>query len=446
MKRNAESPDGKCAKRKKAPRNTPSINLNYPYQTASNETIGGINPPFLDPNGPLVDNGDQLLLKTKPPIAILNKAVGIKIDNSLHVDENNQLGINVDCEGPLDILENGLNIKTDNSLWVDDWELGVQIAAQQPVSIEPEGITVHVDDTLLIEENTETGKHEIGVHLNLDGPITADAAGVDLEYDSSTLQVTNISGNNALGVKIKQDNPITKDKDGIFLLFNSSDFKDDSGQGLSLKQPMNYLSPYCWYEAGNSDLVSSTLYIRTSGTTNWNTGYHLLLTNSCGLINGMIHLRLDRSTFSNPGPQTETNKVMFTLALNITGEGYNPSNMSGGKAYPLSSMINTFKPNPRAVEKSGIVFPSGRDWYEAYNTYGPQLTFIPKGLNDAGFGVSYWSYWVAKASNNTNYLIVMNFYLDKTAGSSWFQTGRVQGIMDTGELYFNYQGSMPQLQ
>lgn len=446
-KRSTESPQKECPKRKKIKKNTPSINLNYPYKSSAAESSSaGINPPFLDPNGPLFDNGDQLVINTKAPISILNRAIGIKTDNTLSINDNDQLSVNVDCEGPLEITESGLNLKYDESLRVDDdWELGINVPQDQPFEIARNGLNIRLDDTLLIDRDESTGKYELGVSLNHSGPITADSEGIDLEYDTSTLKVQNIQGNNALGVKLKDNNPISRDRDGIFLLYNTNDFQDDNTHGLSLKYSMQYLSPYSWYEAGNADLVSGTMYIRTSGTTNWSTAYHLLLANSCGLINGMMHLRLDRSKFYNAGQQTELNKVQFTLVINVSGKGYNPSNMTAGTAHPVNSMLETFNPNPRATQLSQVVFPVGRDWYEPAAGNGTQFTFVPKGLNGAGFGTSMWSFWVAKAKDDTNYVIVMSFDLSKTAGDTWFQPGYIQGIMDSGELYFNYQGSMPLL-
>nr|WJJ54621.1 MAG: fiber protein [Otus scops adenovirus] len=209
-----------------------------------------INPPFLDPSGPLYGMNGKLYIRLRPPIAEINKAVGLRTDGSLRVnnsgqlglnvqtgagigsnadglsvlvdgksigfDTNGQLQVNVEPQGPLEITSEGLDIKVDNTtIEVDSWELSVKLDPDEPIDAGPNGMKLNIDDTLLIAPHDTTGVMELGVHLNPKGPVTADENGIDLEIDPNTLKNVTADDNTTLTVKLSPQGGITSSENGI---------------------------------------------------------------------------------------------------------------------------------------------------------------------------------------------------------------------------------------
>lgn len=421
-------------------RNTSSeLDLNYPFWFKGKDP--DINPPFIDPEGPLFVNDGQLSLQTTRPIAVINKGVGILTDHSLTVNNQNALSVNIDPEGPLHVSEDGIDLKYNTTLEATDWELGVKIGPEEPIDYNEQGLYLKVDDTLLVEQN------ELGVHLNPDGPVTADTNGIDLEIDSS-LTIVTIHNEKALSVKVKANNPLSKDNDGLFLLYNNNDFNDNGQRGLSLKYPINYLSPYCYIESGNKDLSSSSIKVMTLSQTVWNMQYYMMLTNSSGIVNGMIILRLDRSSITTPGTGPSDNPgLRFTVIINPTGSGYNPSEFPSVSAQPTESLNSSFVPRIMPTETAVVPSNDANQWYERCFTIGSEVTFYPIGDSATQYVASYCCTWPAKAKTDQTPIVVMSFDCRFRSGTGldWYTEGSQRGLFNSGEIYFNYHGSLPEL-
>ena len=203
------------------------LNLVYPFWLQNSTSGGGgggsggnpsLNPPFIDPNGPLYVQNSLLYVKTTAPIEVENKSLALAYNSSLGVDAQNQLQVKVDTEGPIRISPDGLDIAVDPStLEVDDeWELAVKLDPNGPLTASSAGININVDDTLLIEDDDANQAKELGVHLNPNGPITADQDGLDLEIDSQTMVVKNSgTSGGVLGVLLKPSGGLQSSIQGI---------------------------------------------------------------------------------------------------------------------------------------------------------------------------------------------------------------------------------------
>lgn len=203
------------------------LDLVYPFWLQNSSSGGGgggsggnpsLNPPFIDPNGPLYVQNSLLYVKTTAPVEVQNNSLMLAYDSSLGLNTRNQLQVKVDSEGPVRISEDGLDIAADPStLEVDDeWELAVKLDPSGPLTASSAGISINVDDTLLIEDDDANQAKELGVHLNPNGPITADQDGLDLEIDSQTMVVKNSgTSGGVLGVLLKPSGGLQSSIQGI---------------------------------------------------------------------------------------------------------------------------------------------------------------------------------------------------------------------------------------
>ncbi|WPS63627.1 fiber 1 [Aviadenovirus phalacrocoracidae] len=185
----------------------------------------------------LYQNNGMLSVKTDPKdgITVGPDGLALKLGNGLEKTESGLVGVKIDFEGPVNVSEDGINVKINDTLEVDqDWELGVRLNDEEPIGYNGFGLTLRVDDTLLVERNPDTKMHELGVHLNERGPLTADQDGVDLEWDTDSLRVTS-DPSPKLAVKLNPTGPIVSDESGLTLGVDTDCLKIDNGKKLSVR-------------------------------------------------------------------------------------------------------------------------------------------------------------------------------------------------------------------
>lgn len=479
-----------------------TLDLNYPYSYQPSQPE--INPPLIDIDGPLYVENGKLNVAVTPPVSIVNKRIGLSIDNtSLEVEEN-KLGVKLDPQGALQYDTNGIAIVTDSTLQITDWELGVKIADEQPIDFTAEGLVLNVDDTLLVDQGL-SGEHELGVHLNPQGPINADHNGLDIDYDES-LQVTqfdtvyklgikvdsaapllvtgdglslkidqstlevkdgklnvkdgasnNIAVNNTMTINtangtttlgVKVSGVIVGDNSGVRLLYDTSDFIDNSSVGLQAKTPISYLSPYCTFESGDKALNTFTSQVRSNNNVNWPCSYYIFMANSSGVVNASMMFLLDKNNITNMGPPPGTTTTFrATFVLNISGDYQTSHSMS-------SSTVTTCRPNVTST-RTFFVPNQAITSVDCYNlkpiSSGNYYISDPKGqvieLNARGqeyrWKTAHVTITPAKVLDIVPIppaVIALSFYGGLT-GQNWYD--RFIGSYLTGPFCFSYQGSVP---
>ena len=250
MESKRTSASGFGAAAPKRPRATSAqVDLIYPFWYQADAP--SVNPPFLDPSGPLFDKDGKLSIRLQAPVAEVNKSVGLLYDGTMGVNNAGQLGMRInttegleatgtglaiktdlesigfdptgnlqvtlDPEGPIVASADGLQLQLDGAtLEVADWELGVKLDPNEPIDAGSAGLKLNIDETLLVDATGSSGKPELGVHLNPNGPVTADSDGIDLEIDSDTLKVDTSAGAGVLSVKLKTGGGIESGPDGLY--------------------------------------------------------------------------------------------------------------------------------------------------------------------------------------------------------------------------------------
>lgn len=490
----------------KRPRTTTTasgIDLVYPYWYQINTSE--VTPPLIDPNGPIYDNNGLLSLRITQPLSIVNHSLALLTDATLGVSEDGRLGVVIDPDGALTTTEDGLDIRVNNSLEVDlDWELGVRFAPEQPFEIRPCGIVLNIDDTLLMEQNDDTEDFELGVHLSHEGPLTSDENGLDIDIDDSltlvdlnaakalsvrvppegplaiserglalntdetldvqdgllgmrlnttgplgpseggltvftdkTLTVTTANGQPALGVKLHSGGPVVADGDGLFLLYNSDDFRNDAGRGLSLAKSLSYLSPYSYLTSGSPTLNSFSAVVRSDTSRVWPCSYYLYMANSSGIVNGMLRIRLDRERISDVGSGTRTS-MSFTFIID-TNEGQSTTHSQMGDIDTVPpNTASAYVPNPEAEQTDYAIPAPTENWFTRHR--GQIREFAPLGINFE-FILSRYSYWVARNTANNQKVVGISVNTNTATGKNdWYTTNK--GSMITGDIPFSFQGSI----
>lgn len=371
---NAESPLPSDAKKPKrtvrastALQNAAQVDLVYPFWHTP-DVNGGLNPPFLDSNGPLVDQNGTLYLNVSKPIVIKNRAVDLAHDDSLAVNGNGELEVNIEPNGPLELTPNGLDVKVDQlSLEVVDWELCVKLDPDGCIDTSTDGLVVNIDETLLVDSR------ELGVHLNPIGPITADSDGLDLEIDPQTLQVDATSGAGVLGVHLKNqgglqagvsgigvavdkslqiqsntvevkpdpNGPLTVDQDGLNLNIDTTTLSVTGGK-LSVISSGGKTVPT--YTSGFGNLSTYTATFVNSSSHRFNCSYYLQQWNVSGLLLTSLYLKIDSTTMgARPSDTAAVNAKWFTFWVSSFA-ACNPSNLSTGTVNPPSLTMTQFEP------------------------------------------------------------------------------------------------------
>ncbi|QGQ63204.1 fiber protein [Fowl aviadenovirus D] len=385
------------------------LNLVYPFWLQNSTSGGGgggsggnpsLNPPFIDPNGPLYVQNSLLYVKTTAPIEVENKSLSLAYDSSLAVDAQNQLQVKVDTEGPIRISPDGLDIAVDPStLEVDDeWELTVKLDPAGPISSSAAGINIRVDDTLLVEDDDTAQVKELGVHLNPTGPITADQDGLDLEVDPQTLTVTNSGAtggvlgvllkpsgglqtssqgigvaladtltisSNTIEVKTAPNGSIGSSSDGIAVTTDPAGPLTTSSNGLSLK-----LTPNGSIQSSSTGLSVQTDPAGpiTSGANGLSLSYD---TSDFTVSQGMLSIIRNPSTYPNAYLVSGTN-----LLNNYTAYAENSSNYKFNCAYFLQSWYSN------GLVTSSLYLKINRDY----------LTSLPSG--QLSENAKYFTFWV----------------------------------------------------
>lgn len=482
---------------KKKTRTGGTVNLIYPYNYSVGN-VSQVNPPFLDPDGPMQDNNGGLNVKVAAPINKANNHIGLSHDASLEVTKDGFLALNYSTECPIITLDDGIHLRTDTSLRVDEeWELGVNIRPYEPLETTNEGLRLNFDDTLLVSESeTVKDTYELGVAINHEGPITADEKGIDLEIDQKTMVVS--TGNNpALGVKIKTDGGLASDENGVAvnvdgttikieggkLVANSStdkitidntlkytgdtlgvnlqsggvivtdsngvkllynnDFKEDQQNGLALKIPITYLSPYVIYESGTFNLSMYNSQVRTSKQ-NWPCSYHIYAVNSSGIVNMNLQLAIRRSDIISI--QGSGNTISFTFIINPGGfqngdhslmryQKYTPD-MEVTKQYFVPTIQDSVykKDLPKLYE----------NWYVIYaQNPGIFVSFMPVNRNLKPTWINgRFKYFVGNVgtSIDTQYVLCLTFECNADNGS-WYTDN--EALFYSGMLPITYNALQP---
>ncbi|ANJ02463.1 fiber [Fowl aviadenovirus 6] len=371
------------------------LDLVYPFWLQNGSTGGGggggsggnpsLNPPFLDPNGPLAVQNNLLKVNTAAPITVANKAITLAYDpESLELNNQQQLSVKIDPEGPLKPTADGIQLSVDPTTLevdADDWELTVNLDLNGPLDATASGITVRVDDTLLIEDDDSGQGKELGVNLNPAGPITADQNGLDLEIDDQTLKVNSgTSGgvlavqikpqggltsqtdgiqvstqnsitlnNGALDVKVVADGPLASTANGLTLNYDPSDFTvNDAGTLSILRNPSVVANAYL--TSGASTLQQFTAQGENSSQFSFPCAYYLQQWLSDGLIFSSLYLKLDRAHFTHMQTgDTYQNAKYFTFWVGA-GTSFNLSTLTVPTITPNTTQWNAFEP---ALDYSG---------------------------------------------------------------------------------------------
>ncbi|BBJ21556.1 fiber protein [Crane-associated adenovirus 1] len=549
-----------CAKRKKVATGDRTINIVYPlwYEVGESD----LNPPLIEPDGPLYDDNGKLNIHVSAPLSKANKTLSLNHDSTLETTEEGQLSVKINPEGPLEVSPDGLNIKIDDSLHIDDdWELGLKLKEDQPFKSTLNGLELVVDDTLLIDNSPP---YELGVHLSQNGPITADTDGIDLEYDPSTLKIQdgingkelavnispnggiineydglsikynpssinignegievkttgavsstsqglnvtvssplNVSNNslnlsydpntleiinsngsqalavkstsatvdvddktitynssNQLSVKLKNGGPIDSDASGVFLLFDNNNFINDERYGLTLPVNIRNLSPYCSFESGNPALTDFSAVVRSSSQTDWKCAYYVHLSNTNGIVNGNLMLKIDKSKIINVGSGSPYN-IQFTFVLNLNPANINNnhSNISPPTLFPADpNTITYFPPDPKQFTSGFIGIPYiGGNWFQPPNAYGNELSIRPSGTNMV-FLMSTVNYYAAQVippshvevpdiKSFDDFVLVFTFSINCSSSSAnWFDPSNGTSTIIIGPLPFSYQAAFP---
>nr|ANQ43481.1 fiber [Fowl adenovirus 8b] len=370
------------------------LDLVYPFWLQNGSTGGGggggsggnpsLNPPFLDPNGPLAVQNSLLKVNTAAPITVTNKALTLAYEpESLELTNQQQLAVKIDPEGPLKATTEGIQLSVDpTTLEVDDvdWELTVKLDPDGPLDSSAAGITVRVDETLLIEDAGSGQGKELGVNLNPTGPITADEQGLDLEIDNQTLKVNSVTGggvlavqlksqggltvqtdgiqvntqnsitvtNGALDVKVAANGPLESTDTGLTLNYDPGDFTVNAGTLSIIRDPALVANAYL--TSGASTLQQFTAKSENSSQFSFPCAYYLQQWLSDGLIFSSLYLKLDRAQFTNiPTGENYQNAKYFTFWVGA-GTSFNLSTLTQPTITPNTTQWNAFAP---ALDYSG---------------------------------------------------------------------------------------------
>lgn len=364
------------------------LDLVYPFWLQNGSTGGGggsgsggnpsLNPPFLDPNGPLAVQNNLLKVNTAAPITVASKALTLSYDpESLELTNQQQLAVKIDPEGPLKTTTEGIQLSVDpTTLEVDDvdWELTVKLDPNGPLDSSATGITVKVDDTLLVEDDGSGQGKELGVHLNPDGPITADQNGLDLEIDNQTLKITPGSAggvlsvqlkpqgglnsqsdgiqvvtqnsievdNGALDVKVVANGPLSTTPNGLTLNYDTGDFTVNAGTLSILRNPSLVANAYL--TSGARTLQQFTAKGENSSQFSFPCAYYLQQWLSDGLIFSSLYLKLDRTRFTGMSSDPSYQNARYFTFWVGGGAAMNLSQLSTPTITPSTTEWTAFAP------------------------------------------------------------------------------------------------------
>nr|CCF55050.1 short fiber [Fowl aviadenovirus A] len=379
------------------------LDLVYPFDYVA-DPVGGLNPPFLGGSGPLVDQGGQLTLNVTDPIIIKNRSVDLAHDPSLDVNAQGQLAVAVDPEGALDITPDGLDVKVDGVTVMvnDDWELAVKVDPSGGLDSTAGGLGVSVDDTLLVDQG------ELGVHLNQQGPITADSSGIDLEINPNMFTVNTSTGSGVLELNLKAQGGIQADSSGVGvsvdeslqIVNNTLEVKPDpsgpltvSANGLGLKYDTNTLAvtagaltvvgggsvstPIATFVSGSPSLNTYNATTVNSSANAFSCAYYLQQWNIQGLLVTSLYLKLDSATMGNrPGDLNSANAKWFTFWVSAYLQQCN-SGIQAGTVSPSTATLTDFEPMANRSVTSPWTY-SANGYYEPsigeFQVFSPVVT------------------------------------------------------------------------
>ncbi|AGX93316.1 fiber [turkey adenovirus 4] len=457
------------------------LDLVYPFWYESTSTGGNpsVNPPLLDPSGPLYVQSNMLKVRTAAPVEVANGSITLAYDDTLTLDDQNKLQINVEPNGPLRSTPDGLDLAIDSTLEVDNWELGVKLNPAGPIDASAAGLDINVDETLLVAEDSTNQRYELGVHLNPNGPITADSDGLDLEINPETLTVTNDSNTggvlsvvlkpqgglqssllgigvavdrtltidqNTVEVKIDPTGPLTSSDNGLSLDYDTTDFSVQAGKLSLLKTPT--VSANAKLTSGSSTMTAFSAYIANSSQQNFNCSYYLQQWLVDGLIMTSLYLKLDRAHFSNMGSdESSRNAKWFTFWISSTSN-FNLSNISEPTIEPSTVQWNAFLPASNYSQPASFQYTTSGGvtnmYYQpssgAMQTFLPvttgdwaNTTYDPGSVNICALPVS-----VASSASSSRMMICFNF---RCTNSGIFNSNATTGTMSIGPIFFTCPAS-----
>lgn len=296
------------------------LSLKYAGNSGLGVTGGGLT--LVLNNDSLAVDKSQLQVKIQSG-SCLDSSNGLYLkydDQTLTLDpDTHSLKVHLDSEGPIETSEDGgLTLRLNNTLEVDEeWELGVKLDEEGPLDYSAKGLTLALDDTMLVDQNETNQKYELGVNLSEDGPITATNKGLDLDFDSNTMTLidgtvrdatvkqlaVHVKENSGItaeeGLAIKVQNPIKLDANGIGLNYSNNDFSVNQSGQLQLLKPVSLV--YYYAEFG-TPAMSKQAHCFPAGATTINTYYINPFVTLCGLTNiitGSVRMKLTKDSLPN---------------------------------------------------------------------------------------------------------------------------------------------------
>lgn len=468
------------------------LDLVYPFWLQNGSTGGGgggsggnpsLNPPFLDPNGPLTVQNNLLKVNTATPITVANKAITLTYDpESLELNDQQQLSVKIDPEGPLKPTADGIQLSVDPTTLevdADDWELTVNLDLNGPLDATASGITVRVDDTLLIEDDDSGQGKELGVNLNPAGPITADQNGLDLEIDDQTLKVNSgTSGgilavqikpqggltsqtdgiqvstqnsvtlnNGALDVKVVADGPLASTANGLTLNYDPSDFTVDAGTLTLSRNPAAVTGAYL--VSGSSAMTTFPATITTSSGYELKCSYFLQQWVVDDLITTSLYLHLDRTQFENLNQDAGAQNARYFTFWVPSSSRYNLSGIQEPTITPSTVQWNAFLPGVNYSDPVQFNMSTGSGgvvttYYEPAS--GELQTFNPATTGDWASNQAYYPGTVTvcilpvnvATGTSVSTLLCFNF---RCANSGLFKTSTTTGSFKIGPILYQCPAS-----
>ena len=462
------------------------LDLVYPFWYENSSTGGGsggnpsINPPLLDPSGPLYVQNNMLKVRTGAPIELNNGSITLAYDDTLTLDNQNKLQINVEPNGPLRSTPDGLDLITDNTLEVDNWELGVKLDPDGPIDASASGLNINIDETLLVAEDSTNQRYELGVHLNQDGPITADSDGLDLEINPETLTVTNPSNTggvlsvllkpqgglqtsilgigvavdrtlaieqDTVEVKLDPDGPLIASDNGVNLSYDTTDFTVQGGKLTLTKTPTT--SAIAKLTSGSSTMTSFTAILSNSSQQNFNCSYYLQQWLLDGLILTSLYIKLDRDHFTNMSTvPANQNAKWFTFWITASST-FNLSNIDTPTIEPSTVQWNAFLPASNYSQPESFQYGTSGSvtnmYYEpssgALQTFMPVTTgdwstdtYKPGQITICALPVS-----VVSSGSSSRMMLCFNF---RCTNSGIFNPNATSGTLQLGPIFYTCPSSI----
>lgn len=443
------------------------IDLNYPFTSSSSSSI---TPPFV--NAPFYDENGQLSISVTQPVSIQDGSIGIAYDSSLETI-GGKLGIKIDPNGAIKSDPDGIDVNIGKGLELDEFgAIDIKIASNQPLDVSSDGISILTDtNTLALYTSSPNNQSEIGVKLEENGGLESSENGISIKCD--TTLTTDVDG---LGVVCNPNGPITADADGIDIdiddqtleITNSSTnqpqltVKTYSNGGLE-KNSTTGISIQC--DRNNFDIYSNTLrlqnYVFTSGQgigTNgftsyvmakignnyykFKSAYEAKLISFNGIVNGSITIKIRTSDITGVPTEQQSLNPTFTFWLcrdlsDSTLQNY--SNCSNNQYSPDKTSVLS-KTEPNGI--NAWVTPTDTNWYLG-GTSGENIYGTPNGDNQLAQSYVYnVAFSIVRLYNTNRSRLTFTVYLTPSGlNTNKLYDSSINGAVTVGPIRFWYLSS-----